>query len=529
MEHLSQSSSQDEMREKDIHTLNSSVNQTSIPATEALSSLSQSTSTLTPETSIEGSQFASTNDSQNYLQHEHHHVRNGSSNNPSPLKQVRLGSSEHNHAEETNHSSNYPNGNDDDDDDDEDDLKAALALSLQTAANEESQRSLGTSSLIMGDFFDNSVVNPTTYDNTSTVASPTINATSSSSVVIEDVNMKAFHQVMWDTSSTTGMGGVGTTTQEDQSRWISQGILFSSTTDIDFANPHNDHDPQKSHAQLNWGLVQNHGGPCGVLAAIQAEVLKILLFESPKETPFSTSSLSSKTEIQNYIQQLGGDAECMVHCLALAMARILARVAVAKRNENDPSFDASVSKSPRITIVLPSNEKSITDNKNNEEENGDDNIKTPFSSCSTLNISNVHHEGTYTGLEWGSLDPWPWGNAGGNVAKLSGHVLSLPSALNVLDSSDIKRMEEELAQVALAFLKPKMHYFHLAGGVLLFVMSLVETRGAESVKNGAFCLFFIYCLFADATTSLNFSLVVFVCVSELYRPSIFYLCYLRYG
>jgi hypothetical protein len=45
--------------------------------------------------------------------------------------------------------------------------------------------------------------------------------------------------------------------EDDMSRWFSQDMTFS---------------------QPNFGLKQGHGGPCGILAALQAELIKDLVF-----------------------------------------------------------------------------------------------------------------------------------------------------------------------------------------------------------------------------------------------------------
>jgi hypothetical protein len=45
--------------------------------------------------------------------------------------------------------------------------------------------------------------------------------------------------------------------EEDMIRWFSQDMTFSLP---------------------NFGLKQGHGGPCGILAALQAEIIKNLLF-----------------------------------------------------------------------------------------------------------------------------------------------------------------------------------------------------------------------------------------------------------
>lgn len=138
-------------------------------------------------------------------------------------------------------------------------------------------------------------------------------------------NLNEFHAVMWDSVITT---------EQDKNRWVNQGIGMregsSESSSISNA-PHdapllNSPEPASlpdasipttiiqnqsaepgSIEKLNalkqshgaWGLVQSHGGPCGVLAAIQAELLRLLWFTE------TTSQLA----------------------LAHAMAEILVRVA----------------------------------------------------------------------------------------------------------------------------------------------------------------------------------------------------------
>jgi hypothetical protein len=52
----------------------------------------------------------------------------------------------------------------------------------------------------------------------------------------------------------------GGATEDDMRRWFNQGFEFCD-------------DP-------NFGLRQGHGGPCGVLAAVQAEIIKELIFDN---------------------------------------------------------------------------------------------------------------------------------------------------------------------------------------------------------------------------------------------------------
>ncbi|XP_047444342.1 probable ubiquitin carboxyl-terminal hydrolase MINDY-4 isoform X2 [Mugil cephalus] len=87
--------------------------------------------------------------------------------------------------------------------------------------------------------------------------------------------------------------------------WRNQGFAFSETHD------------------LRYGIVQRKGGPCGVLASVQAFVLRKLLFENT-ESKHNTSlhSISMKLRPSNTTRR---------KCLVLAMAEILWRAGEEKQ------------------------------------------------------------------------------------------------------------------------------------------------------------------------------------------------------
>ncbi|KAM9761743.1 putative ubiquitin carboxyl-terminal hydrolase MINDY-4 isoform 2-T2 [Menidia menidia] len=82
--------------------------------------------------------------------------------------------------------------------------------------------------------------------------------------------------------------------------WRQQGFTFSDAHD------------------LRYGIVQRKGGPCGVLASIQAFVLKKLLFENPQSS-FST------------LQMLRPSSTTRRQCLVSAMAEVLWRAGGKKQ------------------------------------------------------------------------------------------------------------------------------------------------------------------------------------------------------
>ncbi|XP_061681707.1 probable ubiquitin carboxyl-terminal hydrolase MINDY-4 isoform X2 [Syngnathoides biaculeatus] len=82
--------------------------------------------------------------------------------------------------------------------------------------------------------------------------------------------------------------------------WINQGFTFSEMHD------------------LRYGMVQKKAGPCGVLASIQAFILKKLLFES-------------KTSCNARLQHLRPSNATRRKCLVLAMAEVLWRAGEEKQ------------------------------------------------------------------------------------------------------------------------------------------------------------------------------------------------------
>ncbi|KAG5183644.1 hypothetical protein JKP88DRAFT_316433 [Tribonema minus] len=93
-------------------------------------------------------------------------------------------------------------------------------------------------------------------------------------------------------------------TDDDKRRWHSQGFKFSAEAD-----------------GIPFGLEQDKGGPCGVLAAIQAEMLRSLIFgdaQKEEDRP-GTGELPAPSETER--------EQALVH----ALATVLQRAAVTER------------------------------------------------------------------------------------------------------------------------------------------------------------------------------------------------------
>ena len=52
------------------------------------------------------------------------------------------------------------------------------------------------------------------------------------------------------------------------------------------------------HTRLSFGLVQNKGGPCGILAVVQAFILKFVLFQSTSSNLLLTQQQQEKALIK---------------------------------------------------------------------------------------------------------------------------------------------------------------------------------------------------------------------------------------
>jgi len=93
-----------------------------------------------------------------------------------------------------------------------------------------------------------------------------------------------------------------------------------------------------SATHLPWGLVQHHGGPCGVLAAIQAEMLRMLVFDNNTEDiPESPDMLVAPTATRTQDLLTGGDkvvTTALARSIALILARATLRPSAVDANNN---------------------------------------------------------------------------------------------------------------------------------------------------------------------------------------------------
>lgn len=110
----------------------------------------------------------------------------------------------------------------------------------------------------------------------------------------------------------------GGATEEDLHRWLDQGFVF-----CDYPN---------------FGLKQGRGGPCGILAAVQAEIIKGMIesgagssdaLSSPSSSSSSSSASSSSTPLPDVPTLSSDEVEAL---FANAIVKILSRAAEANNN-----------------------------------------------------------------------------------------------------------------------------------------------------------------------------------------------------
>jgi hypothetical protein len=282
-----------------------------------------------------------------------------------------------------------------------------------------------------------------------TAAAAATATTSSSTNHNTGWDLTAFQAIMWDASMTT---------EQDQERWVNQGISMRETATIGRGGSHNQDDTTSSafddeaaggggtaaaaaaaavaaavaaappgsaerleqlvhrDAGIPWGLMQQHGGPCGVLAAVQAELLRHLWWYDDNEHIISPGT-----------------------ALARAMAEILVRVATtppaheasATSSSSSSPLSSSSSLPPVVRIVVP----------NPDNPSWQHLLLTNLADVVNVQTFPQHHH-------------QPADDGDDNV-----HTSTWQAAIQ-------------------AFLLTQLPIFADVGGVLLFVMSIVATRSA---------------------------------------------------
>lgn len=320
----------------------------------------------------------------------------------------------------------------------------------------------------------------------------------------EPFQITAFHQVMWDSTLTT---------DSDKLRWVGQAIDVreedndntmmatnsayasaasaasssnSTTTSSDMMMMSGGgmpvetmlHSVARSH--LPWGLLQQHGGPCGVMAAVQAELLRLLLFGKRRRVMSTAAAATTGTDMALESEYLyldyptspnvmpGGPQSISLDLIRQALARSIA-VMLARAALTPPATgDDTAERRNVVRVVLPT--KSDSD------------------------------------LSWQDLEPWLSRNStvGQTSSALSVYTIDLSDVVSAVAGSgaggpkrqktaETKEFLEtrilRLARAVGTFLlqapegRPSpLESFRRPGGVLLLVMSAVASRGKHVIE-----------------------------------------------
>lgn len=352
-------------------------------------------------------------------------------------------------------------GEHDDDDDEDADLAAALQLSLQNDdgdnnknknnnyINDEGNTIKTNESLNLGS------VAPMKFPDSNLFSSRVLRCYQSATPTI----ILNCHALIWDTEITT---------RNDQRRWLAQAIDFKSQSAHPDAHPGAKESLLAAiicHSEL-WGLTQAHGGPCGVLASLQAELMRLLLF-GPRISD-GLLPVHVPTQLTNHFCQAKPDLSptFLTSALALSIGIVLARAALqpsAACNDDSNSSSQSVQDNDE-PLLIPVQAKLV--------------FPRPSS-------TSIHQ------LEWQHLEPWPSDNimGSGTSEYLVTYTISLEDSRDTtkrqkrLSTTNDER-EELLAQAVAEFLLETqlIQWYHRQGGVLLFLLALVESRGPANIQ-----------------------------------------------
>ena len=292
---------------------------------------------------------------------------------------------------------------------------------------------------------------------------PTLQNQKSYTISTSPTNALDFHCIMWDYPQVTHIN--------DQQRWLCQGIHFKNVdgtfrTDNLLAGIISNHEV--------WGLSQSHGGPCGVLAAIQAEVLRIVIFggrrrQNNSNVPFLEYPITSSNQLAQGPCDLS--PALLQQGLAKAISIILARAAIMPSATLQDSSDGT----PAVALAHANTHATIR-------------LVLP-------------KDTSYNVLEWERLAPW---TADAGESGLSDHLVTVTitptqsgggaaASSPSLDMQDTKRhkpepnlytIETELAYACAEFLLDSgaIELFQRPGGILLMVLSLAMSRGIPQLQ-----------------------------------------------
>lgn len=388
------------------------------------------------------------------------------------------------------------------DEDEDAELQAALALSLQTRENNDGSMALEQTEDV-GEQKNEALV---------TVLPTPPSALQTFWNNAEPFDVMSFHEIMWDAAVTT---------ENDKTRWVAEAIRCSvlnnsstSTTSVPETSSTMLSLLVQSNQHATWGLTQHFGGPCGVLAAVQAEILKMLIWGTPvlvgsddaqlNHQASRTIDLDNPDSPKRLLSSILLKPSIVRVAMARAIATILTRAAMR------PSATASDGQ-PNA----PSIEPSATSNAD-ATSSALVKIVLPIQRIPLAGAADVQAEKT-TAITWTDLEPWSaldaTNHVQGNGSRLVTYSITVPS--NAPSNMYYKRQKTSddlpaqgrsnerittsayqhhhyLSRVVGDFLLQApidgssiapIDYFMKEGGVLLLVMSLVSSRGKDLIKS----------------------------------------------
>jgi len=342
------------------------------------------------------------------------------------------------------------------------------------------------------------------------------------------ISLESVHDLLWDPYITV---------PNDQRRWLAQSITFKSEIRTREAGATTSSSSSSSssvgnslsimdHADL-WGLIQAHGGPCGVLASVQAELLRLLLFgipPLPNRNPndedstlvsflMTTWDRVQATQDTNGTNTATGDRnnkyfspEALPACLALSLGIIVARVAYQPTASlGDDTSNPPTEETTRSSMTMGSSTVSSTANVTPT-------VQLIFPKQPTTNDDDSSDNDIQTHLEWKHLAPWnaddptsPTGTGGmdSSDTSLNHYLVSYSISLNARTNprpidptstcssiDELSQKEEDDQETLLAYavatflLETKLwQWYTRPGGVLWFVIALIQSRTAIKIKS----------------------------------------------
>ncbi len=281
-------------------------------------------------------------------------------------------------------------------------------------------------------------------------------------------NIDDFNSLMWDDFNNT--------TAEDKTRWFSQGIH----TKLLLQNKNNVNDEsstanvQPSNDFDSWGLLQSFGGPCGVLAALQAELIsRLLIYEKIQEQDSHSLTRFDSKEIE----------QALADCIANILVRSCMAPSIhSKSKTNDVDGDGYEEKGMNYCVKLILPKTKLSDEQQQQQQNSSF-LDPSILQCVSIKIDD---EGDDT------VTNTPEAKRAKQTNKVSndkGHSSSSHSVRDMVRNrlceatseyflskgTNTNDNTEDLLQLEL--------FYHYAG-VMLLTMSLVATRGVDRIQSG---------------------------------------------